>query len=216
MGAGAIEDATHIWWALRPSEHYPTLELRVTDACTSVDDAVSIASLYRAIVHHLVRVPQTNSSYSALDRALTQENHWRAQRYGTDGTYIDLASRKAIPFAELLARILEQLRPDFALLGMQSEIPRLCAIQKRGTSAHRQLALYDRVHAAGYLTPAAPSQRSKWLRFSTEAGQLLDHGSFVASISRRRKMEEGKGLREGLLPLSRNGTTGPLAHSPLR
>jgi glutamate---cysteine ligase / carboxylate-amine ligase len=95
--AKIITDSTYIWWALRPSLRHPTLELRFTDCCTVVDDAVAIASLYRALVRHVVEHPQLNAQFSAVARALTEENRWRAQRYGTAGSYVDVATREANP-----------------------------------------------------------------------------------------------------------------------
>jgi carboxylate-amine ligase len=97
--AGIVPDATYVWWALRPSLRHPTLELRLTDCCTAVDDAVAIAALYRALVHHIYRNREVRSVYSPVMRALAEENRWRAQRYGTGGTYIDVLTREAKPFS---------------------------------------------------------------------------------------------------------------------
>src|SRR4051812_2948994 len=100
--AKIIPDATYIWWALRPSLKHPTLELRICDSCTSIDDAVSIASLYRALVRHLLMLPEKNSQLTAVNRALAEENRWRAQRYGIDGTLIDESTCKALSFDTVL------------------------------------------------------------------------------------------------------------------
>src|SRR3954462_14031969 len=95
------------WWALRPSLRHPTLELRITDCCTAVDDAVAIAALFRALVRHVVRHPDPNHGFCAVTRALAEENRWRAQRYGTGGTYVDLATRIATPFKVMLDQTLK-------------------------------------------------------------------------------------------------------------
>jgi carboxylate-amine ligase len=91
--AGIVPDSTYIWWDIRPSLKHPTLELRICDCCTSIDDAVAIASFYRALVRHLVRRPRLNTRLGAVSRALAEENRWRAQRYGIDGTLIDETTR---------------------------------------------------------------------------------------------------------------------------
>src|SRR3954465_5740248 len=106
VGAEIIPAALYIWWALGPSLKHPTLELRICDSCTSIDDAVAIASLYRALLRHLLRRPQLNTRLTAVNRALAEENRWRAQRYGIDGTLIDESTRKTISFDALLKQLL--------------------------------------------------------------------------------------------------------------
>ena len=101
VDAGIVPNATYVWWALRPSLQHPTLELRITDCCTAIADSVAIAALFRALVRHAVHHPDLNATYSAVHRALIEENRWRAQRYGTDGTYIDLASFEPVWLQEL-------------------------------------------------------------------------------------------------------------------
>src|ERR1700712_1268125 len=82
--SGVIPDESHIWWAMRASSRHPTLELRAPDVCTFVDDAVAIASLYRALARHVHERPGLLQPISVVDRAISVENKWRAQRYGTD------------------------------------------------------------------------------------------------------------------------------------
>jgi glutamate---cysteine ligase / carboxylate-amine ligase len=80
--SGVIPDESHIWWAMRPAMKHPTLELRAPDTCTFVDDAVAIASLYRALARHLYQRPELSHEVTSVDRAIAVENKWRAQRYG--------------------------------------------------------------------------------------------------------------------------------------
>jgi carboxylate-amine ligase len=174
VDAKIIQDATFIWWALRPSLRHPTIELRVTDCCTAVDDAVAIASLYRALVHHVVRHRTLNSEFSAVTRALTEENRWRAQRYGTEGTYVDVMSRDVKSFAVMFEETLALVSDDLRELGIESEVGALRAILHRGTSAHRQLALYRQWGGQGRTSKDAMRAVTKWLRASTEAGQFVD------------------------------------------
>jgi carboxylate-amine ligase len=88
--SGAIPNATHVWWAIRPSDKYPTLELRATDSCTRVDDAIAIAALYRCVVRYLSRLKWLNADLDAVERAIAVENKWRAQRYGIEATFASI------------------------------------------------------------------------------------------------------------------------------
>jgi glutamate---cysteine ligase / carboxylate-amine ligase len=173
--AKIITDSTYIWWALRPSLRHPTLELRLTDCCTAVDDAVAIASLYRALVRHVVENPKLNAQFSAVARALTEENRWRAQRYGTTGTYVDVATREAKPFKQMLDETLALVRPDLTALGLEPEVVHLGRIAANGTSAHRQLAFYRVLRKAGKPRVAALKEVSRWLCSSTEVGYFVEN-----------------------------------------
>ena len=185
VAAGIIADSTYVWWALRPSLQHPTLELRLTDCCTAVEDAVAIAALYRAMVHHLVRHRETNASFSAVVRALAEENRWRAQRYGTGGTYVDVVSGTAKPFAQLLEETLALLQDDIAELKMADEMLHLRRIVRQGTSAHRQLEHYRALRKFGRPQKQAIREVTKWLRASTEAGRFVD-GVQAAAIPQKR------------------------------
>jgi carboxylate-amine ligase len=182
--AGIVPDATYVWWALRPSLRHPTLELRLTDCCTAVDDAVAIAALYRALVHHIYRNREIRSVYSPVMRALAEENRWRAQRYGTGGTYIDVLTREAKPFSVILDETLELVSADFAKFHMEGEAKHLKTIAARGTSAHRQLEFYRSLRESGRPPKAALREVSKYLRKSTEAGELLDVQQTLAPMLR--------------------------------
>jgi carboxylate-amine ligase len=91
--SGAIPNATNVWWAVRPSDKYPTLELRATDCCTRIDDAIAIAALYRCLVRYLCRRPSVNADLTPLDRGIAVENKWRAQRFGVDATFASPVGR---------------------------------------------------------------------------------------------------------------------------
>lgn len=172
--AGIIPDATYVWWALRPSLQYPTLELRLTDCCTALADSVAIAALYRALVRHTVNHPERHRDLSAVQRALVEENRWRAQRYGTDGTYLDLDSLEAVSFKSGLERVIAMLADDIDALRIQEDIAKLRAIPKRGTSAHLQLEYYRALQKFGCTSREAVSYVSKWLRACTETGDFID------------------------------------------
>ncbi|MEA2975817.1 MAG: glutamate---cysteine ligase / carboxylate-amine ligase [Alphaproteobacteria bacterium] len=184
VDAKIIADSTYVWWALRPSLRHPTLELRLTDCCTAIDDAVAIASLYRALVRRVARDREINAEFSAVARALAEENRWRAQRYGTDGTYVDLDTREAKPFKQLLEDTIALVSDDIAELGLEAEVEHLRHIAKRGTSAHRQLDLYHALRKAGRTPTQAMREVSKWLRICTEAGDFISGEDDSSSVIR--------------------------------
>ncbi|CAM5765936.1 Putative glutamate--cysteine ligase 2 [Labrys miyagiensis] len=92
---GIITDASFLWWSIRPSSHLPTLELRITDVCTRVDDAIAIAALYRGLIRHLCHNPKSGGGLTAAGRAIVEENKWLAQRHGVHASLIDVSSGEA-------------------------------------------------------------------------------------------------------------------------
>jgi carboxylate-amine ligase len=169
--AGIIRNESYIWWALRPSYKYPTLELRIPDACTHIEDALTIAALYRCLVRALVLDRTLNASLASAGRALAKENKWRAQRYG-------LAADLADPFREspsiagpaAARRLALMLRPHAECLGCVGEIERVDEILARGTSADRQTAIYKDAISRGLSRPNALNQVKAWLQTETVAG----------------------------------------------
>jgi len=138
-----IEDASKIWWDLRPSHHFPTLEMRICDVPTSLDHTISIAALYVCLVRMLYRLRRDNLSWRKYERFLINENRWRAQRYGTREGLIDFGRRAIIPFGDLLDEMIELVRPDAEALGCLSEVEAARDILKAGTSSDRQRRAYD-------------------------------------------------------------------------
>ena len=161
VAAGAIRDASFLWWTLRPSMHYPTLELRVADSCTRLEDTLTIAALYRCLVRLAVRKPERHRGLTSVSRALVSENLWRAQRDGIRASFIDEASSTAVPFADCLDTLLADIADDADALGCRTEVERAREIMRLGTSADRQLAL-----AAG---PEAIHGVVDWLATTTTA-----------------------------------------------
>jgi carboxylate-amine ligase len=138
-----IEDATKIWWDLRPSHRFPTLEMRICDVPTSLDHTISIAAIYVCLVRMLYRLRRDNLSWRKYERFLINENRWRAQRYGTAEGLIDFGRRKVVPYATLLDELIELLMPDAQALDCITEIEAAHNILKDGTSAERQRRAYD-------------------------------------------------------------------------
>jgi carboxylate-amine ligase len=155
VAAGVIEDATKVWWDLRPSARFPTLELRITDVCPLVDDAISIAALYVSITRMLYRLRRSNQSWRSYPLFLLAENRWRAQRYGVHGTLFDLGKGELVAFPDLVDELLELVAPDAAVLGCEREVARARIIAKSGTSANRQVAELERLLGEGAPREAA-------------------------------------------------------------
>ena len=149
VNAGLIEDATKIWWDLRPSARFPTLEMRITDICTFLDDGVAIAALYICICRMLYRLRRENQRWRSYAQFLIMENRWRAQRYGIHEHLIDFGRSELVPFANLLEELLVLVREDAEALGCRKELAHLRTILKRGTSADRQIAVYHHAINAG-------------------------------------------------------------------
>ncbi|MFO1152843.1 MAG: carboxylate-amine ligase [Rhodospirillales bacterium] len=149
VAAGVLEDATMLWWDIRPSDRFPTLEMRITDICTSLVDAVAIAALYQCILHMLYRLRLSNQRWRIYDRMLVEENRWRAKRYGTDGGLIDFAKGSVISFAALIHELLDLVAEDADTLDCAAQIRHCRSIVMHGTSAHRQRSAYREARDAG-------------------------------------------------------------------
>jgi len=149
MNAGLIEDSTRIWWDLRPSARYPTLETRVMDVCTRVEDTISLAAMLVCILRMLYRLRTRNQRWRIYTPMLIRENRWRAMRYSFDEGLIDLARGTVVPFDELLDEMLELIAEDAEALGCAKEVAAVRNILERGTSAHRQLRDFEQEQAAG-------------------------------------------------------------------
>ena len=147
--AGLIEDSTRIWWDLRPSQRFPTLETRVMDVCTRVEDAVCLAAILVCILRMLYRLRCANQRWRLYTPMLIHENRWRAMRYSFDEGLIDLAKGKVVPFEYLLEEILGLIAEDAEALNCVTEVGNARHILTRGTSAHRQLKSFEIEQAAG-------------------------------------------------------------------
>jgi carboxylate-amine ligase len=168
--AGVIRDASYIWWAIRPSQKYRTLELRIPDACTSLEDAVTVAALYRCLVCALVADRTINSAINSPTRALAKENKWRVQRFGLRAELIDpFREHAAIDAAGAARRLVEMLRRQAAALDCLGEVEHVETILQRGTSADRQLGIYHAAIAQGCPHSEALQRVKAWLQEETLA-----------------------------------------------
>jgi len=167
IDAGIIEDASKIWWDLRPSCRFPTLEMRISDLCTSLEDTLAIAALYACWLRMLTRLRLKNQRWRLYSPMLLQENRWRAHRYGSGAGLIDFGRGEVVPYAELLDEILNLLEQDAEALGCMAEINHARTIIERGTSAHRQLAVFEQAMADGADQATAFCRVVDWLREET-------------------------------------------------
>ncbi|HJO74174.1 MAG TPA: carboxylate-amine ligase [Rhodospirillales bacterium] len=149
VNAGLIEDATKLWWDVRPSHRYPTLEMRITDVCTRIDDAVAIAALFMCILRMLYRLKKSNQRWRQYASMLVEENRWRAQRYGLDEGLVDFGRGEIVPCATLLGELIDLVGEDADALGCVNEVKHLKKIMRNGTSSHRQLATYNKALSKG-------------------------------------------------------------------
>ena len=149
VDTGMIQDATRIWWDLRLSDRFPTLEMRITDVCTRVDDGIAVAALYASIVRMLCRLKRKNQRWRTYLNAMVAENRWLAQRHGASGELIDFGKGEAVPFRDLVDELIDLVAEDAEALGCSSEIERARAIAANGTSADRQIAAFEAARAAG-------------------------------------------------------------------
>jgi carboxylate-amine ligase len=170
VGAGLIEDATKLWWDLRPSDRFPTLEMRITDCCTTLEDTLSIAALFRCVLRMLWRLKRENQRWRLYARMLIDENRWRAQRYGFDQGLVDFGRGAILPYAELLEEILILVDQDARHFGCLAEVSHAREILARGTSAHRQLAAFEQALSAGATRTEGLAAVVDWLIAETTRG----------------------------------------------
>jgi carboxylate-amine ligase len=140
--AGIIEDATKLWWDIRPSARYPTLEMRISDVCTRLDDAMTVAAFYLCLLGYMFRLRRRNQRWRVYSPFLIEENLWRAQRYGVGGSLIDFGRGELVPFADLVEEVIEMLAQDAIEFDVIEQLRHMRTIVREGTSAHRQLATY--------------------------------------------------------------------------
>ena len=144
VATGSIPNASKIWWDVRPNWNYPTLEFRVCDVCTRLEEAVCIGAIFQAIIAKLWKLRRDNLSFRQYPAVFIEENKWRALRYGLDGKLLDLGQQKELPARDLIREMLEWFLDDVLdELGSRAEVEYAYRILSEGTSADRQLATYD-------------------------------------------------------------------------
>ena len=145
---GLIEDSSKIWWDLRPSARFPTIEARICDVSPRLETTLTLAALIQSLTRYLWRLKARNQRWRIYDNFLVAENRWRAQRYGIGAGLIDFGRREIVPFADLLEELIDLLREDAEALGCLAEVEAARKLVQEGTSADRQRRVYrDSVEA---------------------------------------------------------------------
>lgn len=170
ISAGLLEDATKIWWDVRPSARFPTLEMRITDVCTRVEDAICCAAYYRCLCRMLYRLRRDNQRWRVYARMLVDENRWRAQRYGVDRGMVDFGRGEIVPFADLMEELVVILRDDAEYFDCVEEIEHARKIISRGTSSHHQVETYRQAVESGATREEALARVVDWLIDATVEG----------------------------------------------
>ena len=144
-----------VWWHIRPSERYPTLEMRVADLPTKMEDTIAVAAMYVCVLRMLWRLKLENRRWRSYANFLLKENLWRAERYGVSGELMDFGRGELVPFGDLLEELIEMVMPDAEALGCVAEVEHARTICERGSAADRQLAVYREALKDGATTDEA-------------------------------------------------------------
>lgn len=144
VSANSIPDASKIWWDVRPHHAFPTLEFRACDVCTRIEEAVCVAAIFQAMVAKLWRMRRDNMSFRVYPVSLIEENKWRAVRYGVGGNLLDLGQERERSAKKLIRELVEWFLDDVLDdLGTRAEVEYAFEILENGTSADRQLKVFE-------------------------------------------------------------------------
>ncbi|PYL68894.1 MAG: carboxylate-amine ligase [Verrucomicrobia bacterium] len=143
---GCVDNAKKIWWDIRLHPFFDTLEVRVCDAQSRVDDTLAIAALIQAVIVKLHKLLSRNITFRVYRRRLLDENRWRASRYGIEGKLIDFGKEAEVDTRSLLNELLEFVSTEVNELGTQREMAHIERIMREGTGADRQLAVWEHTH----------------------------------------------------------------------
>ncbi len=151
LGQGVTEmaDATRIWWDIRPHPRYSTLEFRVCDSATTLDEVICIAALFQAIVAKLIKLYENNLTWRIYRRDLIKENKWRAVRYGVNGKLINFDKEAEITFSEAIEQLLTFVNDVVDDLGSREAVEYARTIARNGSSADRQIRTYQQAVSEG-------------------------------------------------------------------
>ena len=155
VNLGVIEDSSKIWWDLRPSSKFPTIESRICDVSPRLEHALTIAALTQSLTRMLWRLRQNNQRWRLYDNFLLNENRWRAQRYGVSDGLIDFGRNKIVPMADLIDEMIEMLAQDAEALECLTEIETAHEIIAKGNSSMRQRAVYQKALTDGKTSDVA-------------------------------------------------------------
>jgi carboxylate-amine ligase len=138
-----IEEATKIWWDIRPHPKFPTLEFRMCDCVTKIDEVIAIAALIQAVVAKLIQLRQTNQTWRIYRQSLIAENKWRAVKDGIDGSLIDFGKEEPVETRTLIHELLGLVEPMARRLNSTQALAHVPTILEKGTSADQQVAVWE-------------------------------------------------------------------------
>jgi glutamate---cysteine ligase / carboxylate-amine ligase len=144
---GCIDNAKKIWWDVRAHPFFDTVEIRVCDMTTRIDDTIAMAALIQALMGKLYLLYRRNLGFREYSRELIEENKWRAVRYGLDGQLIDFGKKEQVPVRQLIGELLEFVTEAADIFKSHDELERIRTVVKEGTSADRQIALYAKTQS---------------------------------------------------------------------
>ena len=144
---GCIDNAKKIWWDVRVHPFFDTVEVRICDMTTRIDDTVALAALIQAIMGKLYLLYKKNLGFREYARELVEENKWRAVRYGIDGQLIDFGKQAQVPLRELISELLDFVSDAADIFKTQDDLDRVRKILQEGTSADKQLAIFDKTQS---------------------------------------------------------------------
>jgi carboxylate-amine ligase len=143
---GCIDNAKKIWWDVRAHPFFDTVEIRVCDMTTRIDDTVAVAALIQALMGKLYLLYRRNLAFREYSRALIEENKWRAVRYGLDGQLIDFGKQEQVPVRDLIGELLDFVSEAADIFHSHDDLERIRAIVREGSSADRQLGIFARTN----------------------------------------------------------------------
>src|SRR5437016_1827247 len=167
---GCIDNAKKIWWDIRLHPFFETLEVRVCDAQSRVDDTLAIAALIQAVISKLYKLLRQNISFRVYRRRLLDENRWRASRYGIDGKLIDFGRETEVEARSLLNELLECVSTEVSELDTQKEMAHIERIMREGTGADRQLTVWERTQDMKAVVDHIVAETYEGLNVSRQTG----------------------------------------------
>ncbi len=163
INTGVIEDSSKIWWDLRPSANYPTIESRICDVSPSINGSLSLAALTQCLTRMLWRLARSNQRWRTYDNFLVSENRWRAQRYGVSEGLIDFGEGSIVDFATLLEEMIALVQEDAEIMGAVQDIENARQFTTNGTASDRQRAAYAQARSTGKTHDEALRAIVTWL-----------------------------------------------------
>ena len=170
VSTNCIDNAKKIWWDIRLHPFFNTIEFRICDAQSRVEDTIALAALMQAIVFKLQKLRRDNVTFRSYPRRLIDENRWRAARYGLDGKLIDFGRKCEMDERDLLHEMLEFIATEVDELGNGREIAHIEKIMREGTGADRQLAVWQRTQDMKAVVDQIVAETYEGL--NVEVGQL--------------------------------------------